>query len=220
MVGFIHHATDGVVLCALAALHPDHWEKIDQSQSFHGAIWIAARCQELGFQEHNSALITILLHRCNPKDFAPQGLGFANAAWLLTQSSQVDHGPILDVFCTKKWLGWQFTKAACGPLAAGLRMLAMHQPPDVVKRFLNVGLGIRLQREFALFAQATPEQQSQVVQLLGCATLCGWRIRADMFTNESLHLLGYPLMYCRIVQRLQEQRNGSFSSGSAFTRWL
>ena len=64
-------------------------------------------------------------------------------------------------------------------------MLTLHQPPAIVRRFLNIGLGMRLQREFAQFAQAQPEQQCTMVQLLGCATLCGWHVRADLFANVS-----------------------------------
>ena len=218
LVAFIHHATDAVTRCALAALHPDHWEKIDQFQSFHGATWIAARCEEIGFQEHKSALIKVLLHRCNPQDFSPFGSGFSNAAWLLIHRSQVDHGPIgnlLDALCTKRWLGWQFAKADCGPLAAGLRMLALYQTPEIMRRFLNIGLGIRLRREFAQFAQAQPEQQSTMVQLLGCATLCGWHVRADLFANVS------PSQLSRIpVDELPHRPEASKVKEYQFQLWL
>ena len=197
MAAFIHHATDGVARCAVAALRPDHWERIDQSQPFGGATWIADRCAKLEFQEHEAMLIAVLLKRCNYKDFSVYGAGFVNAAWLLNHSSQVDHGAIgnlLDVLCTKKWLGWQYSKAGCGPLAAGLRMLSLYQPPEIVRRFLNIGLGIRLLREFGQFGEAGPEQQSTMVQLLGCATLCGWRVGADLFANVSpSHLSGLPV---------------------------
>jgi len=189
MVSLVHYGSDSIVIKALAVLNPGHWKGLDQSQSFSGATWIAFRSQQLGVLEHYSALIELLLHRCNTNDFPPQGSGFANAAWLLTQNSQVDNGVMLDALCTNKWLRWQFNSAGCGPLAAGLRLLALQQPADVVKRFWNIGIRIRLEREFTRFGKATPEQQSQAVQLLGCAKLCGWHTRADLFTTDTLYLI-------------------------------
>ena len=52
----------------------------------------------------------------------------------------------LDAICTKKWLGFQFNQAPTGPLAAGLRELALHQAPEILRRFHDASLGFRLKQ--------------------------------------------------------------------------
>ena len=185
---FINFAPDRTVALILDELPEQHWATIPGSALCINATEIAARCGYLGREDHKLALINVILRRANPLDFPPTNRGFANVAWLLKNmpSTACKLVPkFLDALCSKKWLGWQFNKASCGPLAEGLRMLALHQPPEIIRRFLNIGLSIRLQRDFAQFDQAVPELQSTMVQLLGCATFCGWHVKAEFFANVS-----------------------------------
>ena len=92
----------------------------------------------------------------------------------------------LDALCTKRWLGWHFTKAACGALAAGLWMLAMHQTADICRRFHNASLGIRLGNEIAEFAAASPNEHHEAIQLVGTASLFGWAASRRWFAHVAL----------------------------------
>ena len=137
-----------------------------------------------------SAIVTTLLRRANPQDFpTEQGHSLANVAWLINNVPTTASGLVpafLDALCTKKWLGRQFTYTACGLLAKGVRLLALQQPPHVRQRFQNPSLGIRLQTELSRFTQVAPEEQGQIIQLLGCAALCGLFAKGCWFKNVPL----------------------------------
>ncbi|MBI2434051.1 MAG: hypothetical protein HYV26_14410, partial [Candidatus Hydrogenedentes bacterium] len=188
LVGFLHYAPEIAVKIAVADFQPTHWDGIAPTQSMNGATWVAGRCGEIGRDDLKSALITKLLRRANSRDFPPQTAGLANAAWLL-KNTPSDTGPLVHAFlnalCTPNWLGWQFKKSSCGVLAAGLRLLGLHQPPEVIRLFHDPSLSVRLENEFSKFALANSDVQSEMVQLLGCATLCGWSVMGRCFRGLS-----------------------------------
>jgi hypothetical protein len=182
LAGFLRHAPDAVVRIALADFTTQYVAELASSGSMDGATWIAARCLEVERNELAEALLGALLYRADYRDFPPRGNGFANLAWLLNHapSAASCHVPdFLDALCTRKWLGWQYTNASCGVLAAGLRIIALGQPPQVCERFRNPGLGIRLGKEFSEFAKSGQERRSEAVQLLGSASLFGWTVQLE-----------------------------------------
>jgi hypothetical protein len=194
LAGFCRHAPASLIKIALANLQTTHWDDIPVSESLVGGTWVASRCAEAGRADLESALITTLLRRASSQDF-PSSLSssFANTAWLLIKVPSGAMGLVpafLDAICTKKWLGTQFTFAACGSLAKGLRFLALHQPAPVRRRFQNPSLGIRLQKELSGFAEVERKEQSQIIQLLGCSMLCGWPPKAGWFRNVPLNIIG------------------------------
>lgn len=61
------------------------------------------------------------------------------------------------------------------------------QPAHVIRRFLSTSLDFRLKRELSEFAQVDQDQQQQIIQLLGCAMLCGRRGKVEWFNNVPLN---------------------------------
>jgi hypothetical protein len=186
---FFHSAPDSVVKAMLSAIELAHWDTIPVSTPMIAGIQVAARCGEVGRDDHKSKLIATVISRANPDDFPSGGWGLSSVAWLLSNASPNDSAAasrFLDQLCTNKWLGVQFTHSSCGSLANGLRLLAMDQTPHICQRFHGVGLGIRLKNELSTFSVATPEQQGEIMQFLGCANLCGWVVRHDWLRSVPL----------------------------------
>ena len=193
LAGFCRHAPETVAKIALADLQPTHWDGVSDSKLLVGAASLAYCCAEAGREDLKSAIITKLLLRANPRDFPPSDAGLVKVAWLVKNvpsGASLLVPTFLNALCTKRWLGWQFRNAASGPLAGGLRLLALHQPPQVCRRFQNPGLGIRIWKDLSRFAQVDQQEQSQIIQLLGCATLCGWSERGAWFKNLPLRTVG------------------------------
>ena len=193
LVGFCHHAPDGLVKTVLADIQVEDLDAIQDSKSLLNATWIASRCGSVGREDLEMAIIEKLLRRANPRDFPQEGMGLANIAWMLmhTPATLGAHVPaFLNKLCTKRWLELQFNRSTVGPLATGLRLLALNQTPATVRRFFNPALGFRLSKEFFQFRNAVSDQQCQILEFFGCAMLCGLRGNADWFRNVSLTELG------------------------------
>lgn len=123
--------------------------------------------------------MTLLLRRANWGDFAPQRGGYAQVCWLLANvpaSATKLVEPFLRAVRTNKWLQIAYVVGGCGQLASGLRQLALNQPLERCQQFHHKELGGRLNKELALFEKAAPREQSQIIQFLGCAGLCGWAV--------------------------------------------
>jgi hypothetical protein len=175
LAGWAHHSPDELFKTSLSGIPPEFWMDADKSESFRGAVWIARRCARVGLEAHMAAIISTIIQRCDIRDFLFVG-AFLNATLVISLSSEVDAKRLpdfLNSICTGRWLGWQYTNAEPGPIAAGLRLLATRQTWEVAKRFQNPSLGIRLSSELKQFSQSTPDYRSEVIQLLGCATLFG-----------------------------------------------
>ena len=185
---FMRFAPEPVLRRFFTSLLPGFWKRKAESQPLQGAVWIAARCEELGFEDQKAELIELLLHRRGAKNFFHNS-SLVEVAWLLSHCSQNEETEIkslLDTLCTKEWLDYQYMNEPCGPLAGGLRTLALNQPPAVLKRFLDYrDIVARLRWEFSIFSKAKPERQSAMVQFLGCAVLCGCRVHQDIFMKVS-----------------------------------
>jgi hypothetical protein len=126
-----------------------------------------------------SDLITLLLQRANWRDFPAQRGGFGQAGWLLANVPSTAAGladPFHKAVCTEKWLQIAYAATGCGQLASGLRQVALHQPVERCRQFHHKGLGWRLNKELAGFETALPNAQSQIIQFLGSAGLCGWSV--------------------------------------------
>src|SRR5690606_19228708 len=119
------------------------------------------------------------LRRANSRDVDPRNGGFGQVAWLMAHATG-DAAALVDPFlakvCNDTWLQIAYTSTSCGGLAAGLRRLALHQTVARCQRFHHRRLGARLKRELAAFGTVGPADQSQIIQLVGSAALCGWAI--------------------------------------------
>ena len=188
LAAFCHSAPDSLVGIALADFQATEWDGIPAAEEMTGATWVASRCGNVGREDLKAALIGVLLRRANPHDFPPRSAAFANVAWLLKQPEAVSStftSVFLNAVCTERWLGSQFTITDRGPLANGLRMLALFQPKVIRQRFQNPKLGLRLRNDFSRFFEASAQEQSQIIQLLGSSALFGLPSRKEWF-NEVL----------------------------------
>ena len=162
----------------------EHWAEIGQRATLQHAVMISMHCRRVGQHQHAQAIRSIVISRAQAGDFPPDLAGFSQAALLLAfERSDPRSFKLIDALCTKPWLHWQYHKAKLGVLASGLRLLALHQPAQVVQRFRNAELRLRLGREFSDFSQLVPTEQHQSVQLLGCSVLCGQTVGDSLLRN-------------------------------------
>lgn len=181
LVPLAHHAPTQLLKAAFHSIRPGHWSSTPASTGLIGATWIAQRMLTCAREELASDLIELLLRRANWRDFPAQAGGFGQACWLLANAPSTMSelcGRFIDNVCTHVWLGIAYAQGGCGQIAGGLRQLALGQTVERCRRFHHSQLGRRLNEELSRFEQADPTEQSQVVQLMGCASLCGWRISA------------------------------------------
>ena len=177
LAAFCRRAPTTVIETALADIPTDHWDEIPASESLVGGTWVASACGKVGREDLKLRLVKKLIRRADPTDFPKeQGTSLGNVAWLLKNVPSTEDESVtafLDAFCTREWLRPQFTKASCGSLAAGLRILGLHQPIHIRQRFLHLSLDTRLKRELLYFRSKPLKTQGEIIQLLGCAALCG-----------------------------------------------
>ena len=168
--------TQALTYRILEGISVGHWAARGQQSPMNRAASIAMHCHRVGQHQHGQAILSVLLDRSEAIDFSPQQSGFSEAAFTLrylVEQSDPRQSKLLEVLCTKRWLGWQYSKAKTSVLASGLRLLAMYQPTHVVRRFRNVGLQLRINKEFSVFSKLDSEHQHLCVQLLGCSVLFG-----------------------------------------------
>jgi hypothetical protein len=89
----------------------------------------------------------------------------------------------LDAVCKNVWLKAAYETNACGSLASGLRQWALHQSVPRIVRFHNAWLGYRIKNELVEFENVASLEQSQIIQLLGCASLAGWGVGFRALAN-------------------------------------
>ncbi|QDV90589.1 hypothetical protein RAS2_16690 [Phycisphaerae bacterium RAS2] len=195
LVGFAHHAPLYLLKIALLEIKPGHWSSITASEGLVGATWLAWKCANAMRNDLATDLKALLLRRKNWRDFPAQSGGFTQVCWLLANipaSANELVEPFLKTIRTKKWLQIAYAATGCGQLASGLRQLALNQSVNRCQQFNHKGLDRRLEEELGQFESAAPHEQSQIIQFLGCAGLCGWlasqRVLACI-TIKSLSLL-------------------------------
>ncbi|MBX7211081.1 MAG: hypothetical protein K1X78_22435, partial [Verrucomicrobiaceae bacterium] len=189
LVGFAHHAPISLFEVALREIRPGHWSSTPVSKGLVGAIWLARRCENAKRDDLTADLVALLLRRANWRDFPSQSGGYAQVCWLLANipdSAAALVEPFLKAVRTDKWLQIAYVATGSGPLASGLRQLALHQSVERCRQFHHKGLGGRLNKELAVFERASPEEQSQIIQFLGCAGLCGWAVSQRSLAGISL----------------------------------
>ncbi len=178
----------------LDLLPNSYWEELEKAPSMFmiGATRLVGLCKNVGREDHKTSLVTVMLRRASSYDFPSNQRGLIGVTCLLENSDSNNSSLVptfLDRLFANNWLSLQFLKASPGSLADGLRRLALYQPTEVMKRFLNIDLDTRLHRECAQFVQVARNQQSAIIQLLGCASLCGWSTKADLFEKVPLSQL-------------------------------
>jgi hypothetical protein len=197
LVALSNFAPRSLLEIALRNIQPGHWKSISPSEAMVGAALLAWKCSNKELRTDLVVdLITLLLRRANWKDFPSQDGGFAQVCWLLANvpSSAVELvEPFLEAVCNKKWLHIAYREESCEQLATGLKQLALYQPPELCRRFDYEGC-LRLNEELARFETAGPKKQSEIIQFLGCAHLCGWPVSPGSLANirpESIPQLRY-----------------------------
>ena len=176
LVGFAHYAPISLLEIAVREIRPGHWNSTLTSKGLVGATWLAWRCTNVKRDDLATDLMTLLLRRANWRDFPSQSGGYAQLCWLLANvpSSAAELvEPFLKAVRTDKWLQIAYAATSCAQLASGLRQLVFHQSVERCRQFHHKGLGGRLNKELERFETATPTEQSQIIQFLGCAGLCG-----------------------------------------------
>jgi hypothetical protein len=91
----------------------------------------------------------------------------------------------------------------------------MNQSVERCRRFHHRGLKARLSQELARFQTAKPSDQSQIMQLLGSAVLCGWAINSTSLADAS------PATIASLgVDILPHRPNMTRVEDSQFQLWL
>lgn len=178
--------TQSLVYRILGHIQVGHWAERAQRGAFFRPATLAVHCHRVGQHRHAEAILTASIGRANANDFPPQISGLSEAALLLrcvNGSEVAGLDKWIDAVCTPRWLGWQYENAKIGTLASGLRLLALYQPVGVVHRFRNIGLRLRIEKEFGGFRAAEAEHASQCMQLLGSVSLCGFTIPVSLLAN-------------------------------------
>lgn len=179
LVGFAHYVPSSLFEITVRDIKPGHWDAVSAGEGMPGASWLVSKFTNVSRDDLAVDLATLLLRRSNWQDFPPQAGGFNQVCWFLantpvTVSELVE--PFCKAICTEQWLRTAYAGSSCGQLASGLRLLALYQTVERCRQFHYKGLGGRLTRELARFESATFNDQSQIIQLLGSAALCGWAI--------------------------------------------
>jgi hypothetical protein len=200
LVTFARHAPISLLEIVLREIRPGHWLSTPASKGLPGATWLAWQCGKANRDDLVSDLLTVLLSRANWRDFPPQSGGFSQVCWLLANVPP-SAGKLVDSFisaiCTDQWLRTAYAANRPGQLAAGLRQLSMHQPVGRCRQFHHRRLGARLNEELIRFETA-PIDRPQIIQLLGCAGLCGWAVSQRSLATISLGTLSeLPLSVLR-----------------------
>ncbi len=189
LVGFAHYAPISLLEIAIREIRPGHWDSTPLSKALAGATWLAWQCANAKRDDLAADLKTLLLQRTNWRDFPTQSGGYAQVCWLLANvpaSATKLVEPFLDAVRTDKWLQIAYAAAGCGQLASGLRQLACNQSMQRCRQFHHKGLGGRLNKELGRFEKTAPQEQSQIIQFLGCAGLCGWAVSQRILDGISL----------------------------------
>lgn len=179
LVGFAHYAPKSLFEIAVREIKPGHWNSTPDSDGLAGATWLAWNCAKAKRDDLAVDMMTLLLRRANWRDFPPRQSAFAQACWLLANTPALAVElvePFIKAVSTEGWLNIAYIATSCGQLASGLRQLALHQTVERCRQFHGKQLGWRLKQELSRFETAAPSEQSQVIQLLGCAGLCGWAV--------------------------------------------
>jgi RNAse (barnase) inhibitor barstar len=169
----------------LGAIPVSHWSNLKSapSEQMINAVAVAGIAKRLGDEIVYAEVIKVLLIRSEQFDFPVLPNGFRHVVWLLESASSASMELVpnfLDKVCNEAWLSYQYQKAHCGPLAAGLRALAFSHQLAVVRKFINVSLTTRLETEISSFRRVDLERQSSIIQLLGSASLCGCHLHPDV----------------------------------------
>ncbi|GMV94050.1 MAG: hypothetical protein AMXMBFR82_38280 [Candidatus Hydrogenedentota bacterium] len=194
LAGFLINAPETLAKCAITGFTQADWQiHVDSGRPLVGAAALAQRFGELGRADLQDTIAESLLRRANWRDFGWVDAGIPRVAWLLanipsTATEAVPH--FIDAICTRNWLRRQYKYGATGPIAGGLRELAMHQPPEICQRFHDWSLGLRLKQELEEFANTTPEKRHLTVQLLGSSQLAGFRIPREWLHGLPMDTMG------------------------------
>ncbi len=187
------YAPLSVVRLVLGGLEVDHWDRIPSSESLGSATWVAARSAEAGREDLRDALATAIFRRASPQDFPIYGRVLAKIAWWLGNRPPATD-PLVARFLaalgTPRRLHAMYTNTGCGALATGLRMLAFEQPPSILSRFQYASLGDRLESELFGFPDVDLQEQSGILQLVGCAALAGRVVPSEWFQEVPVSALG------------------------------
>lgn len=196
LVGFSHYAPPKVLQAAVRDIGAGHWDDIAASEVLPGGTWLAWACGNAGRADLHDDLCRCLLRRANRRDFYLDSGGFSQACWLLANlpDRAVElQAEFLDSVVTAGWLGYAYMSLPCGPIASGLRQLGLGQTVDCIRRFHHPALGQRLRAELARFRDMMPLDRSAILQLLGCAGLCGWAISRKTVENIPMRfIVGLP----------------------------
>jgi hypothetical protein len=179
LVGFAHYVSSKLFEIAVRDIKPGHWGAMSAVEAMPGASWLVLNFAAVNRTDLADDLITVLLRRANWQDFPPQASGFTQVVRLLANVPATANGliePFCKAVCTETWLRNAYVVTSCGQLASGLRQLALYHTVERCRQFHHRGLGGRIYKELMRFQSATQHDQSQIIQLLGSAGLCGWAV--------------------------------------------
>jgi len=218
LVGFCHHAPPALFEIVLRDLKPGHWDKMAMSESMVGATWVIGGCAKIGRNDLATDLSTLLLGRASCLDFKPRFGGFTQMCWLLSNiptSAYELVDPFCELVCTEEWLDMSFDLASCGQLASGLREIALNQPMERCQQFHHRRLSSRLNAEFSKFHAVNSADRSSILQLVGCAELCGWKVVRPAFCE-----IGDDIISDLLLEVLPLQNDATKVEVHQFQLWL
>jgi hypothetical protein len=89
----------------------------------------------------------------------------------------------IDSVCNDKVLSTSFKVSHNFQIASGLRLLVLYQPSKIYRRLKIPALTNRVENEIKKFHLVDAQQQSNILQLLGCAILFGCSIKPRLLIN-------------------------------------
>ena len=160
------------------------------------------------------ALIDNILRRKNVADFDDLKSALTEISRLASLTAPDQESALIDllkVVTTDKWLARVYALGSTRGLAGALHMIAIHQPPSVIRLFWSYSLGARLRKEFSNVALLTDQELAASVWLLGTSSLAGWRVNRNILFSAPLDRLSQlpqivkPRPEAEIAEQLQRQ---------------
>ncbi|MES2939690.1 MAG: SIR2 family protein [Pseudomonadota bacterium] len=190
---FLTRAPENIGRLVVAKLNVADWSFGNcELAMFSGAPRLATQFANLGREDLASTLRSYLLQSADPRWFAQHAAIF-DVAVLLNNLTEFDPRHVeafVDKICTQRWLAGQYAQfTTSGVLAGALILIALSQPPSILRLFWAPALKWRVSTALTGLANVEREMLSGHVQFIGAAQLMGQRMSRQPFAIARLDLV-------------------------------